>query len=84
MFNVWMNVYDFDLCMVFWNRMVEWIMGYEVKDVFGYDCVWEWCYLEGFYCWLIEVCVYMIVDEDYCESDYENELCCKDGSIRSI
>jgi PAS domain S-box-containing protein len=42
--NVWLNVLDDQLNLVYWNATAEKITGYSQEEVLGHALVWEWLY----------------------------------------
>jgi len=82
--NVWLNVLDKDSKVVIWNNAAEKISGYSRDEVIGKSEIWEWFYPEKAYRDEITAKAAEIIERDKVLEDFETNLCCKDGSYRTI
>lgn len=82
--NVWLNVHDRELRMLVWNRVAEELSGYSAAEVVGHAGVWELCYPDPSYREAIQRRALSIVEEGETVLLFQNDLRCRDGSLRSM
>jgi PAS domain S-box-containing protein len=82
--NVWLNVYDKDLNLVFWNAVAEKISGYSRDEVLGHSMVWEWLYPDETYRkFIILRAADLLVGEATIE-DWETQILCRNNEVKTI
>jgi len=82
--NMWLNVLDKDSNVVIWNKAAEEISGYKRNEVLGKSEIWEWFYPEKKYRDMITTQAAEIIKKNKVLEDFETNICCKDGSFRTI
>ena len=82
--NVWLNVHDNDLRIVYWNKAAEEISGYSREEVLGHSKIWEWLYPDEAYRNTTQNQAYRIVRKNENLSYFEREIRCKNGERRTI
>ena len=82
--NVWVDVLDPHLNIIFWNHVAESISGYSREEVIGHNKVWDWLYPDIEYRRSIMVRTFALMDSDG-ELDYlETKVQCKNGDSKYI
>ncbi|MGQ9628040.1 MAG: PAS domain S-box protein, partial [Anaerolineae bacterium] len=82
--NIWLNVLDEKLNVVFWNKAAEEISGYSRGEVIGHDKIWEWLYPDEEYRKEVTAKAAAIIERGETEEDSETRIQCKDGQTRII
>lgn len=83
--NVWINIYDKDMKMVFWNAMAEEISGFSREEVLGHDGIWHWHYPDPVYHKEMTELARSVVTEGMSFTDnIESQIVCRDGTVKSI
>ncbi len=82
--NVWLNVHDNDLRIIYWNKVAEEISGYSREEVLGHSKIWEWLYPDEEYRSTAQDQAYGIVRQNKNLTHFEREIRCKNGERRTI
>jgi PAS domain S-box-containing protein len=82
--NVWLNVHDNDLNIIYWNKVAEEISGYSREQVLGHTKVWEWLYPDEDYRKHSQSQAYGIVRQNKNLTHYERDILCANGERRTI
>jgi len=82
--NVWLNVYDKNLNLTLWNSMAEKISGYSRQEVLGHRKIWTWLYPDEVYRNMIVVRAAGLLTGEESVEDWETEIRCKDGALKTI
>ncbi len=82
--NVWLNVHDNALNIIYWNKVAEEISGYSQAEVLGHTKVWEWLYPDKEYRLESMSPALSIVIENKGLSYFERDILCKNGQVKTI
>jgi len=82
--NVWLNVHDNDLNIIYWNKVAEEISGYSRDEVLGHTKIWEWLYPDEVYRQQSMTPAFNIITENQPLEYFEREILCKDGRLKTI
>lgn len=82
--NVWLNVHDNDLNIIYWNKVAEEVSGYSRDEVLGHTKIWEWLYPDEAYRKQSMFEAYNIVIENKLMRYFERDILCKDGQLKTI
>lgn len=82
--NVWLNVLDQQLNIVFWNSTAERLSGYLRDEVLGHSRVWEQLYPDASYRQQITAEVMEMLTKGQDLENFETRIHTKDGQVRII
>jgi len=82
--NVWLNIYDKDLNLVFWNAVAEKISGYSREEVLGHKKIWEWLYPDETYRKLITKRAADLLLGETSVEDWETQILCRNNEVKAI
>ncbi len=82
--NVWLNIYDRNLNLTLWNSMAEKISGYSREEVLCHMKIWTWLYPDEEYRNMIVTRAAGLLTGEESVEDWETEIRCKDGSLKTI
>ena len=82
--NVWLNIYDKDLNLVFWNAVAEKISGYSREEVLGHKKIWEWLYPDETYRKLITKRAADLLLGETSVEDWETQILCRNNEVKTI
>lgn len=82
--NVWLNVYDQDMNLVFWNTTAETISGYTRQEVQDNHEIWEWLYPDPSYRNTVTERAVALLKTDSELDGFETNILCRDGSRKTI
>jgi len=82
--NVWLNVLDLKLNIVFWNHAAEVISGYSHEDVIGNNRIWEWMYPGMQYRQSVMARTAALLEKTGDIEYFETKVRCKNNEIKYI
>ncbi|MCG8352514.1 MAG: PAS domain S-box protein [Chloroflexales bacterium] len=82
--NVWLNVHDNDLNIIYWNKVAEEISGYSRAEVLGHTKIWEWLYPDEKHRKHSMCEAYNTVTDSNPIAYSESNILCRDGQIKTI
>ncbi len=82
--NVWLNVYDRYMNLIFWNSTAEKVSGYERREVLGNDHIWEWLYPDKEYRTYVTRKAESLLEAESEMDRFETEILCKNGTGKTI
>lgn len=82
--NVWLNVLDPQLNIIFWNHAAEVISGYSREDVIGRNLIWEWMYPDLSYRQSVMGRTAALLERDTGLEYLETKVRCKNNDTKFI
>lgn len=82
--NVWLNVHDNNLNILYWNKVAEEISGYSREEVLGHANIWEWLYPDEEYCQQTMNEAFNIIVANKPMRYFERDILCKNGERKTI
>lgn len=82
--NVWLNVLDSQLNIVFWNHVAEAISGYIREEVIGHNNIWEWMYPDISYRQSVMARTAALLERDAGLEYFETKVRCKNDETKFI
>ena len=81
---VWISVLAPDGTLLVWNDAAQAISGYKKADVVGKNTVWKQLYPDNAYRKKVTIEIERIIGRDTLLENFETEIRCADGSIKTI
>jgi PAS domain S-box-containing protein len=82
--NVWLNVYDREMNLIFWNKTAERISGFPRIDVLDNNDVWTWLYPDEVYRTQVMSRAGALLEAESEVDGFETNIRCKDGSEKTL
>jgi PAS domain S-box-containing protein len=82
--NVWLDVLDTQLNIVFWNGVAETTSGYSREEVIGHNQIWQWLYPDEDYRQMITTRTSSLIEKAGGLEYFETNIRCKNGENKII